>query len=343
MPNQLVECVPNISEGLDHSIIEKISNSCEGIDGVKLLGVEPDADYNRTVITFAGRPDSVSKAAFEVIKKSYEHIDMSTHSGEHPRIGAVDVCPFIPLKNISMEECATLARNLAKKVSEELGLPTFLYGAAASSVDRELLSDLRKGEYEGLQSRLEKGGPHLPDYGPVKWNSKVAKFGATVIGARNILVAYNVNVDEKDARISKMTGSLIRSSGRLQKKADGRRLRIPGMLDLVQGMGLMLETHGISQVSMNLRDVNLTPMHVAFEAVKAVVNDHGVETCGSELVGLVPLSAMLEAGKWYAEEGVSDDTDLVNAAITGLGLDSISDFVAEERIIEWALLKEGIE
>ena len=140
-----------------------------------------------------------------------------------------------------------------------------------------------------------------------------------------------------------MTGSLIRSSGRLQKKADGRRLRIPGMLDLVQGMGLMLETHGISQVSMNLRDVNLTPMHVAFEAVKAVVNDHGVETCGSELVGLIPLSAMLEAGKWYAEEGVSDDTDLVNAAITGLGLDSISDFVAEERIIEWALLKEGIE
>ena len=343
MPNQLVECVPNISEGRDQSIIDAISNACNDITGAKLLGVEPDADYNRTVLTIAGKPDAVSDAAFAIIKKSFELIDMSKHSGEHPRIGAVDVCPFIPLSGISMDECADLSKSLAKRVSNELGLPTFLYGSAASSSDRELLSDLRKGEYEGLRERLENGGPHLPDYGPRDWNPKTEKFGAVVIGSRGILVAYNVNVDEKDARTAKIAGSLIRSSGRLIKSMDGKRTRIPGMLEMVQGMGLTLESHGISQVSMNLRDVEVTPMHIAFEAVKMIVNDHGVETRGSELVGLVPLSAMLAAGRWYADESTTADEDLVTAAIDGLGLSSLSNFMPNERIIEWALASEGIE
>jgi len=302
-----------------------------------VLGIEPDADYNRTVLTIAGEPDAVAEAAFRVIKSASIHIDMSKHSGEHPRIGAVDVCPFVPLQGLSMNDCAEMAKKLAQRVSEELGLCTFLYGSAASSSDRELLSDLRRGQYEGLKKRLDEGGPHLPDFGPLEWNEVTEKFGAVVIGSRKILVAYNVNVDEKDAAISRKAGSLVRSSGRLIKQEDGRKIRIPGMLEMVQGMGLPLEAQGISQVSMNLRDVSITPMHVAFEAVREIVNDHGGETCGSELVGLVPLSAMLESGRWYAEDGCEDESILVQAAIDGLGLDYLAPFDSNVRIIEWAL------
>ena len=342
MANRIVECVPNFSEGSDNEIIKTISDAGRGIDGARVLGIEPDGDYNRTVLTIAGEPEAVSEAAFRVIKAAMENIDMSTHQGEHPRIGAVDVCPFVPLDGMTMEDCVTLSKDLAIRVSNELGLCTFLYGAAAATPERELLSDLRKGQYESLQERLEKGGPHLPDYGPRDWNENTARFGAVAIGARQILVAYNVNVNETDAKASRIAGSLVRSTGRLLKKEDGRRTRIPGMLPMVQGMGLPLEAHGISQVSMNLRDVSTTPMHIAFEAVKSVVNDHGVDTCGSELVGLVPLSAMLESGKWYANENCVDENELVSAAIKGLGLDYLSPFDANERIIEWALAK-GVE
>ena len=337
MSDRIVECVPNFSEGRNQVIIDAISNAGKGIDGARVLGVEPDKDYNRTVLTIAGKPEAVLEAAFRVIQASLEHIDMRLHEGEHPRIGAVDVCPFVPLKNVTMDDCVELSKQLAIRVSEELALPTFLYGSAASSPDRNLLSDLRKGQYEGFRERLENGGPHLPDFGPLEWNETVARFGAVVIGARNILVAYNVNVDEKDAHVSKFAGSLVRTTGRLLKQEDGRRTRIPGMLEMVQGMGLPLEAHGISQVSMNLRDVTKTPMHIAYEAVKSIVNDHGVETCGSELVGLVPLSAMLESGRWYADAGCEDEVELVQAAIKGLGLDSLGDFNPDERIIEWAL------
>ncbi len=337
MANRIVECVPNFSEGRDQDIIRAISDAGRGIPGAKVLGIEPDPDYNRTVLTIAGEPEAVSTAAFNVISAAYEHIDMRNHSGEHPRIGAVDVCPFVPLMGLTMEDCANLARKLAKKVSSELGICTFLYGEAASTKDRKLLSDLRKGEYESLRTRLENNGPFLPDMGPKEWNEKTAKFGAVVIGARQILVAYNVNVDEKDARAAKIAGSLVRSSGRLLKQEDGRKTRIPGMLPMVQGMGLPLEAHGISQVSMNLRDISVTPMHIAFEAVKSIVGDHGVETCGSELVGLIPLSAMIDSGKWYAPPDCTDEEILVQSAIDGLGLDFLSPFVPEERIIEWAL------
>ena len=340
MSERIVECVPNFSEGRNQEIIDTIARAGSNINGAKVLGIEPDKDYNRTVLTIAGEPEAVAEAAFEVIKSSYENIDMASHVGEHPRIGAVDVCPFVPLKGVTMEECADLARNLALRVSNDLELPTFLYGAAAASQERELLSDLRKGQYEGFKTRLENGGPNLPDHGPKVWNEKVAKFGAVVIGARKILVAYNVNVAEKDAKCARIAGSLVRSSGRLLKQDDGRKSRIPGMLPMVQGMGLPLESHGISQVSMNLRDVSITPMHIAFEAVKSIVSDHGIETCGSELVGLVPLSAMLESGRWYASPDCNDERDLVNAAVEGLGLDYLSPFNPHERIIEWALRKD---
>ncbi|MBT4066955.1 MAG: glutamate formimidoyltransferase [Euryarchaeota archaeon] len=343
MAKRIVECVPNFSEGSDKRIIQAISDAGRGISGARVLGIEPDADYNRTVLTIAGEPEAVSEAAFRVIKAAFENIDMRTHQGEHPRIGAVDVCPFVPLEGVTMTDCANLSRELAIRVSDELGLCTFLYGAAATNPERELLSDLRRGQYESLEGRLSDGGPHLPDFGPLDWNENTARFGAVVIGARQILVAYNVNVDETDASASKIAGSLVRSTGRLLKKDDGRKTRIPGMLPMVQGMGLPLEAHGISQVSMNLRDVSITPMHIAFEAVRSIVKDHGVDTCGSELVGLVPLSAMIESGKWYANEGCTDEAELVAAAINGLGLDYLGPFSAKERIIEWALRTEESE
>ena len=337
MSDRIVECVPNFSEGRNQDVIDAISNAGRGIPGARVLGIEPDADYNRTVLTIAGEPTAVSEAAFRVIQAALKHIDMTSHEGEHPRIGAVDVCPFVPLKNVTMDDCVDLSKELAIRVSNELDIPTFLYGAAATSPDRNLLSDLRKGQYEGFKERLENGGPHLPDFGPREWTDVVSKFGAVVIGARNILVAYNVNVDEKDARTAKIAGSLVRTTGRLLKQNDGRRTRIPGMLQMVQGMGLPLDAHGISQVSMNLRDVSVTPMHIAFEAVKSVVNDHGIQTCGSELVGLVPLSAMLESGRWYASPDCDDEEELVEAAIKGLGLDYLGEFDPNQRIIEWAL------
>ena len=336
---QIVECVPNFSEGRDQSIIDAISQCANDIAGARVLGVEPDPDYNRTVLTIAGEPEAVSQAAFLVIKKSFELIDMECHSGEHPRIGAVDVCPFVPIQGITMGDCAELAKELAIRVSNELNLPTFLYGAAATSPERELLSDLRKGQYEGLKDRLDNGGPNLPDFGPKVWNDDIARFGAVVIGARKILVAYNVNLQEKDAVVSKIAGTIVRSSGRLIKNNNGNKIRIPGMLELVQGMGLPLESHGISQVSMNLRDVNVTPMHVAFEAVKSISSDHNVEVSGSELVGLAPLSAMVESGKWFFEGENATEEELVNAAIHGLGLNDLSEFIPSERIIEWALEK----
>jgi glutamate formiminotransferase/formiminotetrahydrofolate cyclodeaminase len=341
----IVECVPNISEGRDIEKIERITNSIAKIPGCAVLGIEPDADYNRTVITIAGRPESVEKAAFILISKAIDEIDMRVHHGEHPRLGSVDVCPFVPLRGVTMEQCSAMAMRLAEKVAEECRVPTYVYGEAALHDDKKLLSTIRKGQYEGLQARMSDGQTeHLdstryPDFGPKEWNERISKSGAITIGSRGILVAYNVNIDEKDASVSKKIGSLVRSSGRLIKNIDGRKMRVPGMLTLVQGMGVTLESHGISQVSMNLRDVEKCPMHVAYEACKTLANDHGIQAPGSELVGLVPLQAMLESGRWYAPEGVSDDAELVKAAIEGLGLSQLDEFIADERIIEWAVSK----
>ena len=340
---RIVECVPNISEGRDQEKIQRIINSVRHVSNCAVLGVEPDSDYNRTVITIAGDPEFVAEAAFLLVKKSIEEIDMRQQKGEHPRLGAVDVCPFVPLKGVTMDECADLATHLAERVAAECVVPTYLYGHAAKNEAKHLLSTIRKGEYEGLEARLSNGEtPHsedtrYPDYGPRSWNEAVAKSGGLTFGARGILVAYNVNFDEKDAAVAKKAGSLIRSTGRLIKQPDGRRMRVPGMLPMVQGMGVTLEAHGISQVSMNLRDVEQCPMHVAFEACKSIARDHGIEVPGSELVGLVPLSAMLESGAWYANESESNENSIVEAAIQGLGLDQLSRFDPNERIIEYAL------
>ncbi|MEE2759298.1 MAG: glutamate formimidoyltransferase [Candidatus Thermoplasmatota archaeon] len=338
----LVECVPNFSEGRNLEVVELIVNSARGIDGCAVLSAEPDSDYNRTVVTLAGEPEAVSEAAFRLISAASVHIDMRNHQGEHPRLGAVDVCPFIPLRNSSYSECAELAHSLGQRVSSELGLPVYYYGDAATHTDRTVLSTLRKGEYEGLKARLSNGDTihnditKLPDEGPNEWNDLVSRFGAIVIGSRPILVAYNVNLSEKDAKVAKMCGTIVRSSGRLIKSGD-KRMRVSGMLQKVQGMGLPLESHGISQVSMNLQDVSITDMHDAYECIRSLSSDHGVDVCGSELVGLAPLSSFLNAGRWYHDNpDNATEEELVEAAVQGLGLDSLGPFVPAERIIEYA-------
>ena len=339
----LIECVPNFSEGRDLQVIDAIVSAAKGIDGCSVLSAEPDSDYNRTVLTLAGEPEAVAEAAFRVIRAAMEHIDMRNHSGEHPRLGAVDVCPFIPLTNSSYEECATLAHNLGSRVADELALPVFFYGSAASEPGRNVLSTLRKGEYEGLEERFGTGDSshddvtRMPDCGPNQWNETIAKFGAVVIGSRPILVAYNVNLDEKDAKVAKLCGTIVRSSGRLIKSGD-KRMRVSGMLSKVQGIGLPLESHGISQVSMNLQDVSITDMHDAFECIRSLENDHSVNVTGSELVGLDPLASFINAGKWYhSDPSSATEAELVAAAVSGLGLDSLGPFDPNERIIEYAV------
>jgi len=339
----IIECVPNISEGRDLVKIDKIVTAARNIEGCSVLGVEPDADYNRTVITIAGTPNSVIKAAYNLIQSAIDNIDMRAHKGEHPRLGVVDVCPFIPLEGVVMEDCTKYAQDLAKRVADDFSVPTFLYGYSATHDERFLLSTLRKEQYEGFESRLSNGetkhseNTRYPDFGPMEWNSTVAKSGGITIGSRDILVAYNVNVDEKDAKVSKMIGSMVRSSGRLIKRGE-KRTRIPGMLTKVQGMGVTLESNEISQVSMNLLDIDSCPIHIAFEACKAIAGDHDVDLLGSELVGLVPLKVMTDAGKWFSEnEEECDEKILVDSAIKGLGLEYLDSFNPENRIIEWAL------
>lgn len=343
MMESIIECVPNISEGRDNDIIQKIINSVDQSSRCSILGVEPDRDYNRTVITIAGNPADVYQAAYQIIKASIELIDMSNHEGEHPRLGAVDVCPFIPLSNYSMEECSSLARKLAKSVAEDFGVCTFLYGYAATKPERKLLSSLRRGEYEGLQARLSDSdelhteATKKPDFGPEEWTDSVRKTGGITIGSRDILVAYNVNVDETDATVAKKIGSIIRGSGRMIKNSSGKKLRVRGMLDEVQGMGVTLESHSISQVSMNILDVNKCPIHKTYEICKSIAKDHNTQLKGSELVGLVPLSAMIESGKWFSSDANADEETLVNSAIEGLGLSTLHEFNPNIRIIEWAL------
>ena len=345
MPSPFIECVPNVSEGRNEAVIRRLVAAVDGTTGVTLLGAEPDADYHRTVITFVGGPEAVVEAAFNLYVEAVASIDMREHSGEHPRLGAVDVCPFIPLRDATLTQCAELAQRLSLRVGEELDVPTYLYGETASAPSRQLLSHLRKGEYEGLYARLtdaeatpdHEGGTRWPDVGPREWTERVARTGGTVIGARPVLVAYNVNLVEPDAVVARKVGSLVRGSGRLVRQEDGRRMRVPGMLGQVQGMGVTLEEHGISQVSMNLQNVEDVPMHLAFEAVRSLAADHGVEVTGGELVGLAPLSAFLAAGEWYhADPEGADEQALVAAAIEGLGLDDLGEFDPTQRIIEWA-------
>ncbi|MBK8701716.1 MAG: glutamate formimidoyltransferase [Saprospiraceae bacterium] len=346
--NQLIECVPNFSEGTDMNTIHQITREIEDSDGVRLLNVDPGAATNRTVVTFVGSPHAVVDAAFRAIKKAGELIDMSKHKGEHPRMGATDVCPFIPIANITMEETAKYATMLAERVGSELHIPVYLYEAAATSEERKNLATIRAGEYEGLAKKLE--DPHWkPDYGPATFN---ARTGATVIGARDFLIAYNVNLNTVSERKANSVAFDVREAGRVKKKGDtilrdekGEPLREPGMLKSVKGIGWFIREYGIAQVSMNLTNINQTPLHMAFEACCKSADNRGLRVTGSELVGLVPKSVLTDAGKYFLQKqgrsvGVSEK-ELIFMAVKTMGLDELAPFDPQKRIIEYMLNENG--
>ena len=341
---QIIECVPNFSEGNDLNIIKQITDQIEMVEGVRLLNVDPGKATNRTVVTFVGNPEAVVEAAFRSIKKAGELIDMSKHKGEHPRMGATDVCPLIPISNISMEETAAWAQKLARRVGEELNLPVYLYEAAQPNKDRCNLSVIRAGEYEGFFKKV-KQPEWKPDFGPAEFD---AKRGATVIGSRDFLVAYNVNLNTTSTRRANAIAFDIREAGRVKREGDkivtdenGKPVCIPGSLKSVKAIGWFIEEYGIAQISINLTNINITPVHVAFDEVCKKANERGIRVTGSELVGLIPLKAMLDAGKYFLEKqkrstGVSEK-ELIRIAILSMGLDELAPFKPGERIIEYML------
>lgn len=345
---KLIECVPNFSEGVNLDIIKQITNEVESVDGVRLLNVDPGKATNRTVVTFVGEPSRVIEAAFLAIKKAGELIDMSKQKGEHPRMGATDVCPLIPISNISMEETAEYARQLAKLVGEELQIPVYLYENAQPNKSRSNLSVIRAGEYEGFFKKI-KLPEWAPDYGPAEND---IKRGATVIGARDFLVAYNVNLNTTSTRRANAIAFDVREAGRVLREGDpvtgkiitdenGKPKSIPGSLKAVKAIGWYIEEYGVAQISMNLTNIEITPVHVAFDEVCNKANERGIRVTGSELVGLIPLKAMLDAGKYFLKKqqrsvGVSEK-ELIKIAIKSMGLDELGPFVPEERIIEYLL------
>lgn len=342
---QLIECVPNFSEGNDLSIIKQITDEIEKTEGVKLLNVDPGKATNRTVVTFVGLPDAVVEAAFHAIKKAGELIDMSKHKGEHPRMGATDVCPFIPISGITMEETAEYAKKLAKQVGEELKIPVYLYENAQKNPARKNLSIIREGEYEGFFKKI-KQAEWKPDFGPAEFD---AKRGATVIGARDFLVAYNINLNTTSTRRANAVAFDVREAGRTKKDENGKIVKdengnpviIPGSLKSVKAIGWYIEEYGIAQISMNLTNINVTPVHIAFDEVCKKATERGLRVTGSELVGLIPLNSLLAAGKYFLRKqkrsmGVSEK-ELIKIAVKSLGLDELAPFKPEERVIEYLL------
>jgi glutamate formiminotransferase/formiminotetrahydrofolate cyclodeaminase len=345
---KLIECVPNFSEGVNLDIIKQITNEVESVEGVRLLNVDPGKATNRTVVTFVGEPDAVIEAAFLAIKKAGELIDMSKHKGEHPRMGATDVCPLIPIANISMEETAEYAKQLAKRVGEELGIPAYLYEHAQVDKKRNNLSVIRAGEYEGFFKKI-KLPEWAPDFGPAEFD---ARRGATVIGARDFLIAYNVNLNTTSTRRANSIAFDVREAGRVMREGDpvngkiindenGKPKSIPGSLKSVKAIGWYIEEYGIAQISMNLTNIEVTPLHIAFDEVCTKAAERGMRVTGSELVGLIPLKAMLDAGKYFLLKqqrsvGVSEK-ELIKIAIKSMGLSELSPFIPEERIIEYLL------
>jgi len=345
---QLIECVPNFSEGVNLDIIKQITDEVEAVEGVRLLNVDPGKATNRTVVTFVGEPERVIEAAFLAIKKAGELIDMSKHKGEHPRMGATDVCPLIPISNITMAETAEYAKKLAKRVGEDLGIPIYLYGNAQTDKKRDNLSVIRAGEYEGFFKKI-KLPEWAPDFGPAEFD---AKRGATVIGARDFLIAYNVNLNTTSTRRANSIAFDVREAGRVLREGDpingkiitdenGKPKSVPGSLKFVKAIGWYIEEYGIAQISMNLTNIEVSPVHIAFDEVCSKAAERGMRVTGSELVGLIPLKSMLDAGKYFLLKqqrsvGVSEK-ELIRIAIKSMGLDELGPFKPEERIIEYLL------
>jgi len=348
---QLIECVPNISEGKDKNLIKQVTDVVETVEGVRLIDVDPGKATNRTVITFVGTPDEVIEAAFRVVKKASELIDMKKHHGEHPRFGATDVCPLVPVTNITMEETVEYARKLAKRIGDELHIPVYCYEFAALKPERKNLANCRKGEYEGLKEKLSNPG-WKPDFGPAEFNDHVKKTGVTAVGARNFLVAYNVNLNTTSTRRANSVAFDVRERGRVKREGDpltgkivtdekGNKVYEPGLLKSVKAIGWFIEEYGIAQISMNLTDITVTAVHEAFDAVCQSADKRGMRVTGSELVGVIPLKAMLDAGKHYLKKqnrstGIPD-REIIKIAVKSLGLDELGPFDPDKKIIEFIL------
>ena len=334
---RIVECVPNFSEGRNIRIINAIAGAISAVPGVKFISAEPDKDYNRTVVTFVGEPGAVVEGAFQGTKKAAELIDMAAQHGEHPRIGATDVVPFVPVSGVTMEECVRLSKEFGARVGAELQIPVYLYEEAATRPERRNLSVIRKGEYEGLAEKL-KDPAWAPDFGPAAFN---AASGATVTGARMFLIAYNVNLDTNDVKVASEIALRIRESGRVRKDGKGnpvldekkQKIMIPGTLRAVKAMGVLLEAHNIAQVSINLVNYHVTPPHVAFEEVKKEAAALGAKVTGSEIVGLTPKDALLMAGRHYAPNASGED-EILSAAVASLGLSQLEPFDMQKKVIE---------
>ncbi len=345
---QLIECVPNFSEGRDMSIIDQITDQIKSVEGVKLLDVDPGAATNRTVVTFVGEPGPVVEAAFRAMRKASEIIDMRKHHGAHPRFGATDVCPLVPIANISMDETVVYARQLAERVGNELSIPVYCYENAAFEAKRKNLAACRAGEYEGLPKKLQDPS-WKPDFGPTVFN---AFSGAVTIGARDLLVAYNINLNTTSVRRANAVAFDIREKGRpkregnqitgkILKDEQGKTINIPGSLKACKAIGWFIEEYGIAQVSINLTNINVTPVHVAFEEACKKAAERGMRVTGSELIGLIPLKALLDAGKYFLRKqnrsvGVAEE-EIIKIAVKSLGLDDLKPFVPEEKIIEYLL------
>lgn len=331
----LIECVPNFSEGRDPVVIQKIAEAVQAIPSVFLLHIDKGEAANRTVFTFVGMPDAVVEAAFQAIRVASTYIDMRQQQGEHPRIGATDVCPLIPISGITLEETIPYAHQLAQRVSDSLDIPIYMYEAAATKPSRRNLAAIRKGEYEDFAKKIQ-----LPNWKPDYGNLFNPKTGATVIGARNFLIAYNINLATKDTEVAKQIAAEVRTSGKKIQEA-GSWKRIAGSCKALKAIGWYIEEYEQAQVSMNLIDFQLTGMHTAFEACKAAAKKYKLAITGSELIGLVPLQALLEAGKFYASSESKSESDLLQAAIEGLGLSDLSPFLPQERVVEYCLAKEA--
>jgi len=339
---KIVECVPNFSEGRNMKVIEEIVNAIKEVENVYVLDVDPGEATNRTVVTFVGEPESVKEAAFRAIKKAAELIDMRYHHGEHPRMGATDVCPFVPVKGVTMEDCVRLAEELGKRVGDELGIPVYLYEYAAKEDYRRNLADIRAGEYEALPEKL-KDEKWKPDFGPAEWNEHVAKTGATVIGARDFLIAYNVDLNTKDKKLANKIAKIIRERGYKKKLEDGTRVQVPGKLKYVKAIGWYIDEYQRAQISINLTNFHKTPLWKVFEVAEEEARNIGLRVTGSEIVGLVPLEAMLDVGKHFLEkQGKSTaipERDIVHYAILSLGLNDVAPFDPDEKIIEYKIEK----
>lgn len=347
---RLIECVPNFSEGRDRAVIKQITDAIESVEGVRLLDVDPGEATNRTVVTFVGDPESVQEAAFRGVRKAAELIDMSKHHGAHPRMGATDVCPLIPVSGVTLEEAAEMARDLGRRIADELNIPVYAYEASALKPGRKNLAVCRRGEYEGLAERF--GGEDGPDFGNRPWDDAAARTGATAVGARDFLIAVNYNLNTTSTRRANAIAFDVREKGRpkrqgpkvndpVVKDENGKTVMIPGTLKGTKAIGWFIDEYGIAQVSMNITDIRTTPLHVAFDEVCRVASERGLRVTGTEIVGLIPKSCLIDAGRYFLAKqqrsaGISEEA-IINIAIKSMGLDDLKEFNPREKVIEYIL------